>query len=128
MQIEDDTQCFQNVQPIFCLLLIDVRILCNFGNIQHLGAARRNRRHETQKFQCIDGGRKLFYVTFNIGGKVAAVKNLAIGIFSACNSGHGAPIDTLKDIFGICGHSFFLAVQQSVQIHTERLGICTVYF
>lgn len=55
VQIEDDTQCFQNVQPIFCLLLIDVRILCNFGNIQHLGAARRNRRHETQKFQCIDG-------------------------------------------------------------------------
>ena len=36
-------------------VLIDVRILCNFGNIQHLGAARRNRRHETQKFQCIDG-------------------------------------------------------------------------
>ncbi len=59
---------------------------------------------------------------------LAAVKNLAVGIFSACNSGHGAPIDTLKDIFGICGHSFFLAVQQSVQIHTERLGICTVYF
>lgn len=55
VQIEDDTQCFQNVQPIFCLLLIDVRILCNFGNIQHLGAARCNRCHETQKFQRIDG-------------------------------------------------------------------------
>ena len=33
VQIEDDAQRFQNVQPIFCLLLIDVRILCNFGNI-----------------------------------------------------------------------------------------------
>ena len=128
MQIEDDTQCFQNVQPIFCLLLVDVRILCNLRNVQHLRAAGGNRCHKTQKFQRINGIGKLFYVTFYIGRKVAAVKNLAVGIFSACNSGHGAPIDTLKDIFGICGHSFFLAVQQSVQIYTEWLGICTVYF
>ena len=26
MQVENDAQGFQNVQPVFCLLLIDVRI------------------------------------------------------------------------------------------------------
>ena len=128
MQVEDDAQGFQNVQPVFCLFLIDVRILCDLRNIQHLRAAGGNGSHKTQKFQRINGIGKLFYVTFNIGRKVAAVKNLAVGIFSACNSGHGTPIDTLKDTFGICGQSFFLSFQQSVQIYTEWLGICTVYF
>lgn len=67
MQIEDDAQGFQNVQPVLCLPLIDVCILCNLRNVQHLRAAGGNGSHEAQKFQ------RMFMLAYHNIGKIGEV-------------------------------------------------------
>ena len=53
MQIKDNAQCFQNLQPVLRLFLIDIRILGDFRYIQHPGTPCCCRRHKPQEFQRI---------------------------------------------------------------------------
>ena len=54
MQIKNDSQRFKNAKPILGLLLIDVRILSDFGNVQHLAAPGCYRSHKPYKLCGVD--------------------------------------------------------------------------
>ena len=54
MKIENDSQCFQNAQPVFCLCLVNVRILRYIRHIYHLSASCCCRCHELQKLKRIN--------------------------------------------------------------------------
>ena len=97
MEIKNNTQCFQNSQPILCLCLIDIRISCDFCHINHLTASCCHRSNKSKKFKRINGIRQFFNITFNISRQITAVKNLAIAVHATYNRRHGTFINAFEN-------------------------------
>jgi len=70
MQQEDDSQCFQNVDPSLGGLDVNVGVLCQRVIIQKLRATGGDSGDEAVEFQRVYIPGELPHVAFNVGGEV----------------------------------------------------------
>ena len=128
MKIKNNSQRFQNSQPVFCLRLINIRISRYLCHVNHLAASRCHCCNKSKKFQRINRIRQFFYITLNISGYITTIKNMAVTICSTYRRRHRPFVNAFKNTSRINLHSAFFSLNQGIHLHNERRHLNTSNF
>ena len=67
MEQKNDTQCFENIHPVFGCWYVDFCVFRQCIVIEQVGTARRSRGDKTVEFQCVYGSGNITDIPLNVG-------------------------------------------------------------